>query len=151
MTMFRKRALEWFQRMQHWHRRRNTLGARGERAAARFLRWKRRMHIIEMSARNLYGEIDIVAVDRQRQTVIFVEVKTRESHDRGHPAEAVTPEKQERISRIALAYLKHHNLLDTCRVRFDVVAITWPRGQRQPDILHYESAFDAVGQYQLFS
>ena len=134
-----------------WYRRRNTLGARGERAAARYLRWKKRMYIVEASARNIYGEIDIIAVDRTKTRVIFVEVKTRKSHDAGHPAEAVTKEKQKRITRIALAYLKHNNLLDNCSARFDVVAITWPKGVRRPTIEHYEDAFEAVGNYQMFS
>ena len=64
------------------------------------------------------------------------EVKTRKSHDAGHPAEAVTNEKQKRITRIALAYLKHNNLLDDCSARFDVVAVTWPLGVRRPTIEH---------------
>ncbi len=137
--------------VRRWQRRRSTLGAKGERIAVRFLRRQKRMHIIEASARNIYGEIDIIAVDRQKTRVVFVEVKTRASHDRGHPAEAVTPEKQKRITRIAMAYLKHHNLLDSCSARFDVVAVTWPKTQRKPNIEHYENAFDAVGSYQMFS
>jgi len=134
-----------------WYRRRMTLGARGERAAIRYLRWTKRMHIIEASARNMYGEIDIIAVTRCKTKVVFIEVKTRQSHDRGHPAEAVGAEKQKRITRIALAYMKRNNLLNECSARFDVVAITWPREQRRPTIEHYENAFDAVGDYQMYS
>lgn len=137
--------------LRTWLRRRATLGARGERAAARFLRRQKRMYIVEASARNIYGEIDIIAVDRQKTKVIFVEVKTRASHDRGHPSEAVGEEKQKRITRIAMAYLKHHNLLDSCSARFDVVAVTWPKDQRKPTIEYYENAFDAVGSYQMFT
>lgn len=134
-----------------WLRRRNALGARGERVAARYLRHKKRMHVVEASARNIYGEIDIIAVDRQKTKVIFVEVKTRKSHDRGHPAEAVTPEKQKRITRVALSFLKHNSLLDRYSARFDVVAVTWPKGQWRPSVEHYENAFDAVGRFQMFS
>jgi len=130
-----------------WYRRRNALGARGERAAARFLR-KNRYHVIQLQARNLYGEIDIIAVDQR--TVVFVEVKTRKSHDAGHPAEAVTEDKQRRITRIALAFLRHHDLLENS-ARFDVVAVTWPKDQKQPDIVHYKNAFEAVGDFQMFS
>jgi len=142
---------EQIEALRTWLRRRATLGARGERAAATFLRRQKRMYIVEASARNIYGEIDIIAVDRQKTKVIFVEVKSRASHDRGHPAEAVTPDKQKRITRIAMAYLKHHGLLDTCSARFDVVAITWPKDQRKPTIEHYENAFDAVGNFQMFT
>ena len=132
-----------------WYRSRNTLGARGERAAARYLSWKKRLYIIESSARNIYGEVDIIAASRCKTKIIFVEVKTRKSHDRGHPAEAVGPEKQKRITRIALAYMKRHNLFDSCSVRFDVVAITWPDGKR-PTIEHFENAFEAAGDFQMF-
>lgn len=142
---------EQVETLRAWMRRRSTLGARGERAAARFLRRQKRMYLIEASARNIYGEIDIIAVDRRKTKVIFVEVKTRTSHDRGHPAEAVGDDKQKRITRIAMAYLKHHNLLDSCSARFDVVAVTWPKDQRKPTIEHYENAFDAVGNYQMFT
>lgn len=151
LMQLRNETRSALERWRDWHRRRNALGARGERMAARYLRWSKRMYIIEHSARNIYGEIDIIAVDKAKTTVIFVEVKTRESHDRGHPAEAVTPEKQQRITRIAMAYLKHHQLLDNCSVRFDVVAVTWPRRQRKPTIEHYENAFDAVGKFQFYS
>lgn len=146
-----KTAHDYRESVETWFRRRNTLGARGERAAARYLRWKKRMYIVEASARNIFGEIDIIAVDHQKTKVIFVEVKTRKSHDRGHPAEAVTPEKQKRITRIALSYMKRNRLLEECSARFDVVAVTWPTEQRSPTIEHYENAFDAVGQFQLFS
>ena len=147
----RKTICHHTDQLKTWYRRRNALGARGERIAATYLRRKKRMYIVESSLRNIYGEIDVIAVDREKKSVIFVEVKTRESHDRGHPAEAVTAEKQERITRIAMAYLKHHRLLDTCSVRFDVIAVTWPRDQRKPVIEHYENAFDGVGRFQMFS
>jgi len=115
--------------------------------AARFL--KRRGHIIiERSHRGRLGEIDLVTV--HKKTVVFVEVKTRRSHDAGHPAEAVTPDKQRRLTRLALAYLKRHDLLETPS-RFDVVAITWPASARRPTIEHYENAFEAVGTGQMYS
>ena len=151
IATIRKQLREYRLRFEIWYARRNRLGARGEHAAARYLRWSKRMYIIEASARNIYGEIDIIAADRKKTKVVFVEVKTRKSHDTGHPAEAVTPDKQKRITRIALAYLKRNNLLDSVSAQFDVVAVTWPDGQRKPKIEHYESAFDAVGEYQMFS
>jgi len=138
--LFHQQLLE----LRTWYRRRNALGPRGERFAASYLRWKKGMYIIEASARNIYGEIDIIAADRKKERVIFIEVKTRTSHDRGHPAEAVTSEKQRKISKIALAYMKRNALLDSCSVRFDVIAITWPPDQK-PTLEHYENAFEAVG------
>ena len=88
-----------------------TLGQRGERAAARYLR-SRGYKIVAAGDRTMLGELDLVAVDGR--TVVFVEVKTRESHEAGHPVEAVDADKQARLTRLALAYLKRHDLLE-CR------------------------------------
>jgi putative endonuclease len=125
-----------------------SLGARGEDAAARHLR-KKGYTIVARSDRSRLGEIDLVAVDKNR-VIVFVEVKTRHSHDTGHPADAVDDDKQRRLTRLALAYLKRHQLLES-PARFDVVAVTWPDAQRKPHIEHFEHAFGAVGNWQLFA
>ena len=80
---------------------------------------------------------------------MFVEVKTRVSHDRGHPAEAVDQDKQRQLTRVALSYLRRHDLLE-CSARFDIIAITWPTDQKRPNIEHIKNAFDAVGTGQMF-
>jgi putative endonuclease len=103
---------------------------------------RRGYRIVEHSARAKWGEIDLVAVDDR--TVVFVEVKTRRSGEAGHPAEAVTPEKQRRMTRTAVGYLKRHGLLEH-RARFDVVAITWPEGRGTPSVEHFVDAFEAAG------
>ncbi|MBX3415108.1 MAG: YraN family protein [Pirellulales bacterium] len=127
-----------------WRRRwfpQRTLGERGERAAERYLR--RRGHkIVARRQRSPIGELDLVTVDGR--TVVFVEVKTRESHAAGHPAEAVDLAKQQRLTRLAALFLKRHDLLD-CSSRFDVIAVTWPEGARRPTIEHFEHAFEATG------
>lgn len=124
-----------------------TLGQRGERAAAKFLR-RQRYRILHRGYRILGGELDIVAVDGR--TVVFVEVKTRATHDAGHPAEAVDLPKQKQLTQLALAYLRRYRLLD-CSSRFDVVAITWPPDQRRPQIQHFKNAFEATGNGQMYS
>jgi len=117
------------------------LGRRGEEEAARYLR-QRGWRILARSDRLKPGELDLVALDGQ--TVVFVEVKARTSAQSGHPSEAVGADKQRRLTRLALAYLKRHRLLDS-PARFDVVAVTWPAGQAQPTIEHLQGAFEAVG------
>ena len=124
-----------------------SLGRRGERAAERYLR-RRGYQIVARSERSRLGELDLVAVDGR--TVVFVEVKTRHSHAAGHPAEAVGKEKQQRLTRLALGYLKRHELLEHS-ARFDVLAITWPKTTRRPTIEHIQNAFEAVGRGQMFS
>ena len=123
-----------------------SLGQRGERAAARYLK-RRGYKLLAQGNRLLPGELDLVALDRG--TIVFVEVKTRRSDQAGHPAEAVTAAKERRLTRLAVTFLKRHGLLEHA-ARFDVVAITWPQGSR-PTIEHFKNAFDAVGQGEFYS
>lgn len=124
-----------------------TLGVRGERAAARYLR-RRGFRIVARGTRFGRGELDLVAVEGR--TVVFVEVKTRESHVAGTPEEAVDLAKQRRLTRLALVFLKRHDLLEHS-ARFDVVAVTWPEGSREPRIAHYRNAFEPPGKGQMFA
>jgi putative endonuclease len=124
----------------------SSLGRRGEIAAARFLR-RQGLQIVAQGERDSYGEIDLVAVDGR--TVVFVEVKTRSSLEQGHPAEAVDQQKQRRLTRAGLSFLKRHKLLDYA-YRFDVVAIVWPPRQKRPSIEHFPGAFEPTGRYQFF-
>jgi putative endonuclease len=134
-----------------WLRRRfprRPLGQRGERAAARYLR-RRGYHIVARGDRHGPGELDLVAVDGR--TVVFVEVKTRADARHGHPSDAVDQAKQRRLTRLAVAFLKRHGLLDS-PARFDVIAIVWPEGRRLPaSIEHFENAFEAVGESEFHS
>ena len=125
-----------------WHRFRRPmpLGIRGEREAERFL--KRQGYIIlARGDRARLGEIDLVAVDNR--VIVFVEVKTRTSHDTGHPADAVDEKKQRQLTRAARGYLKRHQL-GAYQARFDVIAVTWPDLKKRPKIEHFRHAFEAV-------
>jgi putative endonuclease len=124
-----------------------SLGQRGEEAAEWFLR-KLGYIIVARGHRDRIGEIDLVAVDGR--TVVFVEVKTRTSQDAGHPADAVDEHKQRQLTRLALSYMKRHDLLE-CKARFDVVAITWPDRKGKPKIEHFKNAFEPVGVQGMFS
>ena len=59
---------------------------------------------------------------RDGDALIFVEVKTRSSSSYGDPSQAVTPEKQKHISRVALDYLRRLNHPEI-PIRFDVVEV----------------------------
>lgn len=94
-------------------------GKKGEEIAVRYLQG-RGYRIIERNYRTRWGEIDIVAKDGG--TVVFVEVKCRRSDSFGDPQSAVGENKQRKISRMSLAYLKEKSLYP-CDARFDVVAV----------------------------
>lgn len=97
------------------------LGVRGEKVAARHLR----RHGFKILYRNFRGrqggEIDLVC--RERDTLVFVEVKTRTREDFGRPLEAVNRQKQRRISLGGLAWLRLLGNPDIL-FRFDVVEVT---------------------------
>jgi putative endonuclease len=131
--------------MKEWLR--GILGREGEKRAASFLA-KKGVRVIARGVANQFGEIDLVGLDGE--TIVFVEVRTRRSLEAGHPAESVTPEKQGRLTRAALAFLKQNRLLDR-RSRFDVVAILWPDGAKSPQIEHYQNAFEAAGRGNFYS
>lgn len=94
-------------------------GALGETRAAEFLK-KQKYKIIAKNYRCRQGEIDIIA--RDKKTIVFVEVKARESSEFGQPSEYVTKGKTDKIKKAALFYL-HENGLDDADARFDVVEI----------------------------
>ena len=78
------------------------------------------------------GEIDIIAMDKD--TLVFVEVKARNTAMFGLPREAVTAKKQYKIRRIAELYLQRYSTLDQ-KIRFDVIEILGDK------ITHIENAF----------
>ncbi|MEZ6136053.1 MAG: YraN family protein [Pirellulaceae bacterium] len=127
--------------------RRDGLGPAGEREAAKFLR-KLGYRIVAHSHRQRLGEIDLIAIDDG--CVVFVEVKTWNSDSNGDPSLAVDRRKQEKITRAALIFLKAKGLLEH-PARFDVVSIVLPttRGAH-PVIRHFKSAFEAVGNMQMY-
>jgi putative endonuclease len=96
------------------------LGTRGEKLACRFLRRNGYKILYRNFRGRSGGEIDIVC--RERDTLVFVEVKTRTREDFGRPFDAVNRDKQKRISRGGLAWLR---LLDDPDIlfRFDVVEV----------------------------
>ncbi len=114
----------------------HALGRSGEEAAAAYLR-KKRFRLVCRGFRFQRGEIDIIAYDRD--TIVFVEVKTRRGTEFGPPEESVTTFKQRQIRRLAEAYLMLNNLGDT-PCRFDILALS-PEGKRGYRVHHIPDAF----------
>ena len=123
------------------------LGDRGERAAVKYLK-RHGYRIVACQYRNQFGEVDVIAKDGAQ--IVFVEVKTRKSIGTGQPFEAVDRTKQQKLTKIALAWLKKHKRLEQS-ARFDVVSIVWPEDSKLPEIQHFKHAFEAVGNGQFYS
>jgi putative endonuclease len=98
---------------------RQALGIEGENLAVEEIE-RRGYAVLARRYRTRHGEIDIVA--RDGETVVFVEVKTKDTEEFGKAAEAVGVRKQQRIVSMAIDYLAR-NRLTAKPCRFDVVAI----------------------------
>jgi putative endonuclease len=105
--------------------RQQQFGKRSERLAAEFL-IRTGYRILETNYRSKLGEIDIIA--SEKGTIVFVEVKARNTSRFGSPKGAVTPAKQRKISMAALDYLKRSGQAGAS-ARFDVVAIDTASGK----------------------
>ena len=116
------------------------LGILGEDLACRELT-RLGYAILARRYRTRFGEIDIIA--RHDRTLVFVEVKARQSKRRGDAVEGVTHHKQRRVAAMALDYLARANRLDAL-CRFDVVAIDG-LGSERPEVNVIADAFPAIG------
>jgi putative endonuclease len=81
------------------------------------------------------GEIDLVAWDRD--TLVFVEVKSRTSIEYGPPDRAIDPEKLRKVVRAAQDYTRRTGA-SWEKVRFDVITIVFTT---PPAVSHYRDAF----------
>ncbi|MCG3149586.1 MAG: hypothetical protein PCFJNLEI_03050 [Verrucomicrobiae bacterium] len=116
-----------------------ALGERGEDFAAKYLR-RHGYKILVRRFKTRAGEMDIIC--RQKDWLVFVEVKTRKSDDYGAPSEAVTREKQKHMSKVALEYLR---MLGNppIRWRFDIVEVLLRDDAKKPDDIRLiQNAFD---------
>ena len=109
---------------------RNT-GTSYERKAAEYLE-QQGLVILKHNYRCRQGEIDLIA--RDKEYLVFVEVKYRTTDRYGSPLEAVNVRKQQTIRKVAEVYLLTRKQTD-CEVRFDVVGICGD------DIRHIKDAF----------
>lgn len=95
------------------------LGKYGEDKAVSYLE-NQNCKILERNFSCKQGEIDIIAKDKNE--LVFFEVKTRNNLDYGRPVDAVDNFKQKHILEAAKYYL-HHNNRDDEFVRFDVIEV----------------------------
>lgn len=117
------------------------LGRTGESEAVKLLK-KEGYKIIKRNYKTKLGEVDIIAQDKD--SICFVEVKTRQSDRFGLPQEAVKKHKQKQISKAALNFLKAGNLLDK-KARFDVVSVMYSNGEPKLDLI--KGAFELGAEF----
>jgi putative endonuclease len=116
------------------------LGRLGERLAARHLR-RCGFKVLYRNFRPPNGgEIDLVC--REKNTLVFIEVKTRAPGGLGRPADAVDPAKQEAVTRGAQAWLRLLGHPDI-PVRIDIVEVILGSGRPEITLTRDALAFTA--------
>ena len=115
------------------------IGKQGEDIALDFLK-KQGYKILERNFRSKLGELDIIAKDKN--TICFVEVKARSSAEKGSGFDAITKDKQHKLSKLALAYLKGNNLLKE-PARFDVVSVEWDGSTNKTELIKNAFSLDS--------
>jgi putative endonuclease len=119
------------------------LGRFGEDIARRWLR-KQGWKILYRNYRaRRGGEVDIVG--RDKDTLVFVEVKTRSSLAFGNPADAVDEEKQKLVIRGAWDWMRRLGHPDIF-YRFDIVEVLAQDGI-PPEVNHIPNAFTSADEY----
>ena len=79
------------------------------------------LSMIEKNYRCRAGEIDLIM--RDRSTLVFVEVKARNTSRFGSPVQTVTKAKQKKVIAAAKHYLAQKKIGEKYAVRFDVLGI----------------------------
>ena len=113
-------------------------GRWGEALAAAYLQ-KKLYRVVATNFSCRFGEIDLIV--RNRQYLVFVEVKLRRSASYVQAREYVTPAKQQRLRTTAMYWLSCHET--DLQPRFDIIEIYAPDGVNtiNPEIRHLENAF----------
>ena len=117
-----------------------ALGRAGEAAAAAALT-ARGYLMLRRNVRTRFGEIDLVAAHGSE--IVFVEVKTRTTNDRGRPFDAIHPAKQRRLARLALSFI-HGRRMEDRSCRFDAVAVCLTPEGRVVQVEIMPNAFEAT-------
>lgn len=98
----------------------NDLGKWGEDEAALYYE-DRGYEILERDWKVGKRDIDLIALTEDKDTLVFVEVKTRQNNDIQEPEEAVDVKKMRNLAIAANAYVKLHGL--DMDVRFDIISV----------------------------
>jgi putative endonuclease len=106
------------------------------------------LRILERNARTKYGELDLVAFDPRRLTLLFVEVKAVRKGGRVGPERPVlwvTPRKQLQVRRLATAWMAERRAAGSvpryAEIRFDAVGVVLGPDDEVVDLEHLVGAF----------
>lgn len=110
------------------------IGDRGERVAREYLQ-KKGYKFLNANYRNRYGELDLVMKDKD--VVVFVEVKTKSGDSFGKPEEMVSRWKLNQIKRMGVSWIQEYGWERSVRV--DVVGVVMDYGGSVESVRHWDN------------
>src|SRR5271166_3953440 len=114
----------------------HALGRRGEDIAHRFLQ-RAGIIIVARNYRTPTGSGEIDLMGWEGETLVVVEVKSRQTDAYGAPDRAIGAEKKIALVRAARDFARHAEV-PWARVRFDVVTVVFGA---PPVVTHYRDVF----------
>ncbi len=136
----------WNKKKEEQEDARHRAGLWGEKMAGQFLQNKGFVILGRRVRVGRRDELDLIA--RQKNVLVFVEVKTRRAEEFGRPSSAVNKAKKQALSRAAVHYLMRLKEKPGF-FRFDVVEVVGEEDGEAPVIRHIENAFPLEGRYRI--
>lgn len=129
-------------RLLGWDPGTRDLGRRGERVAARFLK-RLGFRVLERNVELTRGELDLLCLAPDGETVVVVEVKARLVGPGGSPADfrpesAITHQKRAKLRSLTQSLRRSRGWLER-PIRIDVIAVEFRAGSK-PEVRHYPAA-----------
>ncbi len=118
-----------------WKEHNLNIGRLGENIAKEYLK-KKGYVTIDQNYKNKYAEIDLIVQDKN--SLVFVEVKTRIGEQFGIPEDSLNKDKMHRFVRNARAYMAY-NAKNYKSCRIDAVCIVLDENREIKRIKHYEN------------
>ena len=125
----------------------NDLGAWGEQIAAEYLKSKGWI-VRHRDWSYKHKDLDIVCIDIDCTTLVFVEVKTRSTDTWGRPEEAIDLEKSHNLIIAGAAYMRTYKM-NNLQIRYDSISIVGTP-DTEYEITHRENIIDPTLSYQYY-
>ena len=115
------------------------IGKSAEEQACKFL-LAEGLELLQKNYRCFHGEIDLIM--RDKEDIVFVEVRSRSRTDYGRASESINVNKKKKLIKTATHFLQIKDWLYKVNSRFDVVAIHFQPGNMELEWI--KNAFTGV-------
>jgi putative endonuclease len=115
----------------------HALGRRGEDIAQRFLQ-RSGIIVVDRNYRMASGAGEVDLIGWEGDTLVFVEVKSRQTEEHGSPDRAIGAQKQSSLLRAGREYARQASV-PWQKVRFDVVNVVFDT--TPPAVTHFRDVF----------